>query len=328
MAKRFKLPPLDLIQGFEAAARNLSFTKAAEELYITQSAVSRQIRALEDYLGIALFVRRPRSLELTEHGRVLQAAAGELLGRLQEVTDRLRADPSASQLTVTTTNGFASLWLIPRLRGFTVAHPDVDVRISATYSKLNLERSLIDVAIRYCREENAPAGGVRLFGGELFPVCSPALLEDPERPLRTLKDFAHHTLLFLDELQENRAWFDWQTWLAAHGLPDIKPAATVHFGSYDQMIQAALGGQGIAMGIAPLVQDLVRAGQLVIVGDKSKAIDHAYYIAGSSLTGGRPHVRAFIDWVVAEAQAMAAGLAKDKSRPRGAPANGAARALR
>src|SRR5262245_3582671 len=141
--RRFKLPPLDLIQGFEAAARNLSFTKAAEELFITQSAVSRQIRALEEHLGIALFERRHRTLVLTEAGRILQRAAGDLLERLQEVTDRLRSDAATPHLTVTTTSGFASLWLIPRLRGFTAVHPDVDVRISASYKAINLERSLV-----------------------------------------------------------------------------------------------------------------------------------------------------------------------------------------
>ena len=176
--KRFNLPPLDLIQGFEAAARNLSFTKAAEELLITQSAVSRQIRALEDHLGVTLFERRPRTLTLTEHGRTLQRAAAELLERLQQVTDGLKAERSAPQLTVTTTNGFASLWLIPRLRGFTTRHPSVDVRISATYQMLNLERSLVDVAVRYCRQDKAPPDAIRLFGEDLFPVCSPTLLQN------------------------------------------------------------------------------------------------------------------------------------------------------
>ena len=152
--KRFNLPPLDLIQGFEAAARNLSFTKAAEELFITQSAVSRQIRGLEEHLGIALFERRHRALVLTDQGRVLYQAAADLLERLQGVTDRLRADGAAPHLTVTTTSGFASLWLIPRLRGFTAVHPDVDVRISASYKLVPLERSLVDVAVRLL-----PGGG-------------------------------------------------------------------------------------------------------------------------------------------------------------------------
>src|SRR5262245_29315735 len=127
--KRYNLPPLDLIQGFEAAARTLSFTKAAEELFITQSAVSRQMRALEESFGVALFERCPRALALTPQGRQLQRTVEDILATLQEASDRIRAEGSVRHLTVTTTSGFASLWLIPRLRGFTQLHPDVDVRI-------------------------------------------------------------------------------------------------------------------------------------------------------------------------------------------------------
>src|SRR6185503_11231364 len=213
---------LDLIQGFEASARTLSFTKAAEELFITQSAVSRQIRGLEDHLGVALFERRPRSLALTEKGRVLHRAATEFLERMQETTDRLRVDAGSPHLTVTTTGGFASLWLIPRLRTFTALHPDVDVRISATYKAVNLERSLVDVAVRYCKAEEAPAGAVRLFGEELLPVCSPALQASQPHPLRTLADLRHHVLLRMDV--EGATHMDWDTWLAAQGHAGLKPA--------------------------------------------------------------------------------------------------------
>ena len=129
---------------------------------------------------------------------MLQRAATELLERLQEVTDRLRADGGTPHLTVTTTSGFASLWLIPRLRGFTALQPDVDVRISASYKAINLERSLVDVAVRYCEAEDAPEGAIRLFGEELFPVCSPALLDGEPHPLRTLQDLEHHALLHMD----------------------------------------------------------------------------------------------------------------------------------
>jgi len=183
-AKRYNLPHLAFFQGFEAAARTLSFTKAAEELFITQSAVSRQIKALEDHLGLKLFERRPRALALTEHGHALYRIATDVLDRLQGATDRLRAEKRTRQLAITTTTGFASLWLIPRLRRFTSLHPDIDVRISATIESLNLERSLIDLAIRYCRPEDAPEGAVRLFGDEMVPICAPALLRDRARPLK------------------------------------------------------------------------------------------------------------------------------------------------
>jgi LysR family transcriptional regulator, glycine cleavage system transcriptional activator len=301
LARRFNLPPLDLIQGFEAAARTLSFTRAAEELCLTQSAVSRQMRALEDHLGVILFERRPRNLVLTEQGLALQRTATEVLERLQQTADRLRADGKVPHLTVTTTGGFASLWLIPRLGTFTALHPDVDVRISATYTAVNLERSLVDVAVRYCKAEDAPAGAARLFGEELFPVCSPLLMTEAAHPLRTLADLRHHTLLHMDV--DGGTHMDWDTWLAAQGHPGLKPATSMRFDSFEQMIQAAAGGQGVAMGIGRLVSGLLGSGHLVAPFCASTLGTRAYFIIRSALTGDRPQVRAFVAWLVAEARA-------------------------
>jgi LysR family transcriptional regulator, glycine cleavage system transcriptional activator len=306
--KRFHLPPLDLIQGFEAAARTLSFTKAAEELLLTQSAVSRQIRSLEDHLGVALFERRPRRLELTEQGHALYRTAAELLERLQETTNRLRSDAAALQLTVTTTGGFASLWLIPRLRSFTALHPDVDVRISATYKAIDLERSGVDVAVRFCKPDEAPEGAIRLFDEELFPVCSPSLqtggeagaLTEGRHPLRAVPDLAHHSLLHIDHARDH---MDWDTWLAAQGHAGLRPAGSIRFDTYEQMIQAAVGGQGVAMGIGRLVHGLMASGQLVAPFGESAVGSRAYFIIRSAQTRDRPHVRAFVDWLVAEAKA-------------------------
>jgi DNA-binding transcriptional LysR family regulator len=322
--KRFNLPPLDLIQGFEAAARNLSFTKAAEELFITQSAVSRQMRTLEERLGVPLFTRRHRALALTEQGRTLQGAAIDLLERLQEVTDRLRADAGSRHLTVTTTGGFASLWLIPRLRGFLSHHPDVDVRISATYKPINLERDLVDVAVRFCKEEQLPQGAVRLFGQDLFPVCSPSLQSEGPLPLRTLDDLEHHALLHMEGAG---GFLDWGTWLAAHDFADLKPAASIRFDTYEQMIQAALSGQGVAMGIGRLVASLLDSGRLIAPFSKSIAGPHSYCVIRSATTGSKPHVQAFVDWLVAEARAidLVQGGAPLSSRPPAARSAGAAR---
>ena len=324
--RRFNLPPLDLIQGFEAAARNLSFTKAADELLVTQSAVSRQIRALEEHLGVALFERRPRTLVLTEHGRTLHRAAAELLERLQQVTDGLKAERSAPQLTVTTTNGFASLWLIPRLRSFTSRHAFVDVRISATYEMLNLERSLVDVAIRYCHDDKAPPGAVRLFGEDLLPVCSPALLDMPKRPLRRIEDLHHHTLLYMDEIGAVGTWLEWGTWLAAHGHPDLKPGAALHFGTYEQVIGAAVSGQGVAMGIGRLIGHLLQSGQLLAPLGEATAGRHGYYIVRSAATGTRPQVQAFVDWLIEEAKLAAPDL--DVGKASGAKLSSRSRAGR
>lgn len=325
--KRFNLPPLDLIQGFEAAARNLSFTRAAEELFITQSAVSRQIRALEEHLSVTLFERRHRALVLTEQGRTLYRAATDLLERLQSVTDGLRATGAAPHLTVTTTSGFASLWLIPRLRGFTALHPDVDVRISATYKAVNLERNLVDVAVRYCKTDVAPEGALRLFGEELFPVCAPSLVNEGPHPLRSLRDIEHHALLHMEEAG---GLLDWGTWLASQGLFDLKPAASLRFDGYEQMIGAALSGQGVAMGIGRLVGGLLAEGRLVAPFAKSVMGQAAYYVIRSALTGERPHVRAFVDWLVEAARTVSIGdeTARLSSRPPAARPDGAKRPAR
>jgi DNA-binding transcriptional LysR family regulator len=323
MARRFHLPPLDLIEGFEASARNLSFTKAAEELHVTQSAISRQIRALEDHLGVPLFERRARAIALTEQGAMLYRAAADTLDRLQQVTDGLRADGGARHLTVTTTSGFASLWLIPRLRRFIQLHPDVDVRISATYKTVNLERSLVDVAVRYSRTDDPPEGGRLLFGEELFPVCSPLLQSEGERPLRSLEDLRHHALLGISEAG---GFLDWGTWLEAQGLYDLKPAASLRFDNYEQMIAAALAGQGVAMGISSLVGRLLDSGQLIAPFSKSVIGTRSYYVISSASTGDRPHVRAFVDWLIAEAADT--GVPRHEppvtSRPPAAPSAGAA----
>src|SRR6266516_1497092 len=219
-SKRYDLPHLAFFQGFEAAARTLSFTKAAEELFITQSAVSRQIKALEDHLGLKLF-------------------------------ERLKAETRARQLSITTTTGFASLWLIPRLKRFTSLHPDIDVRISATTDALNLERSLIDLAIRYCKPDSVPEGAAKLFGEEMIPMCSRALVRDKAHPLKRPQDLAHHTLLHFDYAGAEIMYMDWGTWLTALGIGELRPAGALHFSQYEQMIQAAISGQGVALGRHP-----------------------------------------------------------------------------
>lgn len=303
--KRYTLPPLDLIQGFEAAARTLSFTKAAEELNLTQSAVSRQIRALEDSLGLPLFERHTRALSLTNEGRQLQHVAEEVLELLQDTTDRIRAERRIKHLTVSTTAGFATLWLIPRLKRFTALHPDVDVRISANYNMVALERGDADVAVRYVKEAQPPSGAMRLFGEEVTPVCSPALVDAQKtaRPVRALKDLEAHTLLHMDGAY---GILDWDTWLVAEGLADLKPVGSLRFDNYDQIIQAALGGQGIALGIQRLVQDLLDEGSLVVPFNRSMVSQRAYYVLRSPLARNAAHVGAFVEWLRKEADACVA----------------------
>jgi LysR family transcriptional regulator, glycine cleavage system transcriptional activator len=299
--RRYRLPQLGFIQGFEAAARHLSFTKAAEELFITQSAVSRQVKALEDHLGVTLFERRQRALALTESGHALYRVATDVLERLQAATDQLRASGRSRQLSLTTTTGFASLWLIPRLQRFTSLHPDVDVRISATTTVINLERSLVDLAVRYCRPEDVPERAIRLFGEEVVVVCSRSLLRDRSHPLKRPHDLKHHVLLHFDYAG---AWqlLDWDTWLTSLGIGDLKPAGALHFSQYEQMIQAAISGKGVALGRQPLVNDLLRSGALVTPFRKAVVGSRAYFIIESEHGAAKPHVRRFAAWLVEEAK--------------------------
>jgi DNA-binding transcriptional LysR family regulator len=296
--KRYRLPQVAFFQGFEAAARNLSFTKAAAELFITQSAVSRQIKALEDHLGVALFERRARSLILNEHGQALYGVVGDVLDRLQAAVDRLKTDSRTRQLSITTTTGFASLWLIPRLPRFTSLRPGIDVRISATTDMLNLERSLVDLAVRYCPPEMVPEGAVRLFGEEILPVCSPSLLR--EKPLRRPTDLRDHTLLHFDYPGAVKLFMDWGTWLTALGIGKLRSAGSLHFTQYEQMIQAAINGQGVALGRDPLVKDLIQAGTLVAPFNSALVGSRAHFLVESPAAAGKPHVRQFADWLLGE----------------------------
>ncbi|MBI2312497.1 MAG: transcriptional regulator GcvA [Betaproteobacteria bacterium] len=295
-------PSLDLLRGFEAAARHLSFTKAGEELFITQSAVSRQIQALEERLGVHLFQRRHRSLLLTEEGQVLYRATAEALERLRRALEQVTEAGGAKQVSVTTTAGFASLWLIPRLAGFRAACPGVDVRISATNAVLNLERERIDVAIRYFSPERIDPDAVKLFGEEVSPVCSPRLLKDRSRPLAVPADLRHHVLIHFEDPKAFRWPVVWQAWLEAEGVGDIEPAGVLHFSQYDQVIQAAVEGQGVALGRFPLMRRMIREGKLVAPFSRVASPARGYFVVRSKHAGGRPEVQAFIDWLVAEAE--------------------------
>lgn len=254
------LPPLDLMRSFVAVARCMSITLAARELCVTQSAVSRQIRALERQLQCTLFVRGHRSIELTSEGRRLFRTADAWLEQLAETIDALRpapAEPAHAAVTITASVGVASLWLLPRMGAFQIAHPDVALRVLTSNRILDLERERIDMAIRYAGDADAPDGAIRLFGEQLVPVAHRSLgvtaIEDRDEVRRRM-------LLEFDEPLYPR--LHWTDWLKTAGLARTKPAGIVRFNQYDQVIHAALAGQGVALGRLALVQPLLRAGQL------------------------------------------------------------------
>jgi LysR family transcriptional regulator, glycine cleavage system transcriptional activator len=295
--KRYDLPPLGFVQGFEAAARTLSFTRAAEELYLTQSAVSRQIKTLEEHLGVQLFERRHRALALTDDGKAFQRIAADVLDRLQSSINQMRARGAENQLSVTTVTGFASLWLIPRLKRFTRLHPHIDVHIIANDKLLDLERGMIDLAIRYTKTERVAPGAERLFNEDILPVCHPSLVASNVTPLRRPKDLVHHTLLHLDYHGARKTWFDWGTWQTVLGIEDLKPAGHLYFSRYDQLIQAAMAGQGVALGVSPLINEAIRSGSLVAPFDTQVAGPHCYYLVRSSTGQAKPQVADFVAWL-------------------------------
>jgi len=300
---RPRLPSLDLLKGFEAAARHLSFTRAAEELFLTQSALSRQMQALEEQLGLPLFERRHRQLLLTDAGQVLHATAKNVLDEITQAVATIRRDQASRPLTVSTNQPFASLWLIPRLSHFRERQPDTDVYISADNHIVDLERERIDLAVRYCGEAAAPPGALRLFGERLMPVCSPALTVDRARPLKRPEDLAHHVLLHIDDERGRFPWLNWSAWLAAIGVDHLTPAGSLRFNHFDQVIQAAIDGQGVALGREPLVDQLVRQRKLIAPFPDRYATPRAYYIVRATHAALRPEAQAFSDWLTEEARA-------------------------
>jgi DNA-binding transcriptional LysR family regulator len=298
-SSRWQVPPLELLLAFEAAARHLSFTKAAGELFLTQSAVSRQIQALEQSLGSKLFERRTRALLLTDAGQRFYQVAQGVLGELDAATQKLRGATAARTVTVTTTPGFASLWLIHRLNGYLQANPGVDVRISASYDSVHLERDGVDLAIRYASDEQM-TGQRPLFEESILPVCSPALAADPARPLREPADLRAHVLLHMDDARAS--WVEWNIWLHAHGLRDLQPAGSLQFNQYDQLVQAAVNGQGVALGRLPLLRRLLRDKTLVTPFKKSVVSSRGYFVLRSARAAGKRDVKAFEAWLQAEAK--------------------------
>lgn len=297
---RAALPTLDFLRGFEAAARHLSFTAAAAELFITQSAVSRQIKALEERIGVALFVRRNRGLALTEAGEVLYRAIAGALSQIGEAIERARASQRGPTLNVTASVAFSALWLVPRLPRFRSLRPDVDVRLSATSHLLDLDRDHIDVAIRYCAPQSAPPGAVKLFGADVVPVCAPSLVADPARPLRKPEDLAAHVLLHYDDPVHPMPWQAWSTWLEAAGVPGLRTAGALHFSHLDHAIQAAVAGEGVALGVRPVLRDLFVRGELIMPFARVSPANRGYFALVAEHARSRAEPAQFVQWLLQE----------------------------
>ena len=294
------LPSLDFLRGFEAAGRRLSFTLAAEELFVTQSALSRQIKALEDALGVALFERRHRALALTPIGSAFHRDVTEGLETLAAGAERARGGTRAPGLTLSTTVSFASLWIIPRLATFRARHPDVEVYVSADDRLVDLARGDVDVVVRYLPDAAVPQHAVRLFGERMTPVASPSVANGAS-PLRSPADLTHHVLLHLDDPDGRTPWLDWRSWLASNGQPGLKPAGSLRFRIYDQVVQAAVGGQGVALGRLPMIAEHLRDGRLVAPFARKYDSARGYFALAAPRVAEREDVAAFLRWLADEA---------------------------
>jgi DNA-binding transcriptional LysR family regulator len=296
-----QLTSLDLIRGFVAVGRRMSITLASQDLCLTQSAVSRQIRTLEDMLSVRLFVRGHRCISFTAEGERLFRRADEALKQLQDVVGAVRAGFKPRPVTVTTSIGVAGLWLLPRLGDFLKTHPNIDVRISASNELSDLRNEELDLAIRYCIPEAAPAQAARLFGETVALVAHPSL---GLSALRSPQDLSQHALLEFDG--EYRPWVRWSEWLASQGWDGFKPKAMLRFNHYDQTIQAAIGGQGIAIGRLELIRPALADGRLtkLSVPRPGPVTTSAYWLIRSTSTV-RPEVDDVAAWIKAEARVAA-----------------------
>jgi LysR family transcriptional regulator, glycine cleavage system transcriptional activator len=294
-----RLPSLDSLKGFDAAARHLSFTRAASELSLTQSAISRQVQTLEEQLGVRLFARGARKLTLTPEGERLHRAAAKALDELAEVCAGLRAGQRRARVTVSAAISIAALWLVPRLGSFQERHPDVDVRLSADNRTVDLAREEVDVGLRYGPPELMPPGAVLLFDEVVFPVAAPAIAAAfPRSPQPA--DLAAITLLAYTG--EPVPGLDWAPWLVSLRLEKARPKALIQFNQYDQMIRAAADGQGIALGRGPLVRRLIDEGRLApLMEARERIASRGYYLLRAA-DETRPEVEAFIVWLIDEAK--------------------------
>lgn len=290
-----KLPPLDAIRGFVVVARRMSITLAAQDLCLTQSAVSRQIQALEEFLGTPLFVRKFRSIALTDAGEELFRLASPWLDRLAEYSASVKDERRYRPVTITTSIGIAALWLIPRLGRFQAAYPNVDVRIAAQNRVVDLNYEGVDLAIRYSSGPGPAESATRLFIERILPVASPAV---------AARAFAERERIF-DEVfieleQPGMPWLSWSGWLEKNDFPDAKPRAFLHFNQYDQVIQAAVEGQGIALGRVPLIEPMLGSRKLVAyAGPTAEIADYAYWLIQASEIP-RPEVALFRQWIIDE----------------------------
>ncbi|MCP4980076.1 MAG: LysR family transcriptional regulator [Gammaproteobacteria bacterium] len=298
--RKYALPPLNLFHTFEVAARRGSFTLAAEELCLTQSAVSRQIKLLEDQCGVRLFRRQHKNIELTQEGRDLYLAVSR---GLDEISACLSSYPSMQgfpQITVSASVAFSYYWLMPRLEAFTSAHPEIDLRVLATDQAIDLHHNEADIAILYgtgCWDEVYAS---HLFDECVYPVCSPGYAEN-HVDMTSAGDLLNKTLLHLEGGGNIWGSVDWRVWLSEQNVAGSPERRGIRLNSYPMVLQAAQAGRGVALGWSYIVDDMINSGLLVRPIESAFETEQGYYVGALEQNCAQPATRHFIQWVIEEA---------------------------
>jgi LysR family glycine cleavage system transcriptional activator len=292
------------LRAFEAVARHLNFRAASEEMALTQSAVSRQIQALEEEVGVSLFLRHTRAVELTGAGAQLLLAVSQALPRIDSAVRHIRQSAGRKSVSLTTFASFASMWLIPRLEQFQRDNPEIDIRIDASDTSVDLEVADVDLALRYGPVANMPAAAIRLFGEQLTPVASPWLLKSAG-PVNKPDDLAQFALIEAgDAHRTHLEWLSWRRWFDEQRLPKLQPKRWLYFNYAYQMVQAALTGQGIVLARLPMVAEALANGDLIEPLPQQRMDSPlSYWLIVGPRSAQRPEIKAFCDWLLGQAKA-------------------------
>ena len=295
-----RLPPLNSLRAFNAAARHMSFQNAAAELFVTPAALSYQIRNLEDYLGVKLFNRLNRAVELTEHGSLIAPGIREGFARLSSTMQQLERRKSNKVLVVSAGPAITAKWLAPRLYRFVRKHPDIDARISSSITKVDLETDDVDVVIRFGPGKYENCRSEKLFYEYVTPMCSPSLLNG-EPPILTPSDLKNHTLIYDDTHVGFFELADWNIWFNEAGVKDEdRGHGTLRFNVADHSLDAAISGAGVVLGRYALAQGDIKAGRLVMPFDLKINADFAFFLVYLENRSDDPNIRAFRDWLMEE----------------------------
>ncbi|WP_417797685.1 transcriptional regulator GcvA [Terasakiella pusilla] len=295
-----KLPPLNALRAFEAAARHLSFTRAADELFVTQAAVSHQVKTLEEHLGIKLFRRLNRALMLTDEGQKYFPDVRDALDQLAQATKSLHKSDTSGVMTLSVMPSFASLWLVPRLQNFTTAYPDIDLRISADDKIVDFNQDDVDCAIRYGLGKWPNVYTQKFLSEAVFPVCSPLYLEK-HPSLSDPENLKGHVLLHdYAVINESERHLSWKYWLAKAGIDDVDHTRGPKFSHTHMVMQSCLAGEGVALGRSAMIQSELDAGRLVRLYNYAIKSKVAYYFVCPPNAIERFKIKAFCDWLLSE----------------------------